>query len=163
MNTTITNYQNPLQTVKNERSIKLVQFSVGNLHLALAVDSVRKILRHTPVHGSGTSAFGIAHVGDTEVTVVDLSRKLFKVSQFIADDHRGYLILSLDSIGETFGIWVAETPTLIEIPLSKLRVLPESYRRSDTLAIASHVTVIPKGDSQVTVFLLDVDRSVDRA
>jgi purine-binding chemotaxis protein CheW len=162
MGNTVTNYQNPLQTVKHERTIKLLQFSVGSLQLSLPVDSVRKVLRHVPVHGSGTGAFGIAHIEDTEVTVIDLHKRLFKVSQFAPAGQKGYLILARDSSGETLGIWVTETPTLLDVGVSRTRVLPESYRRSDTLAIASHVTVLQQGESSITVFLLDVDRLIDR-
>ena len=36
------------------------------------------------------------------------------------------------------------------------RVLPDAYRRADTLEVASHVAVIPQGGVPLTVFLLDV-------
>jgi chemotaxis signal transduction protein len=162
MASTLTNYQNPLQTARNERTIKLLQFSIASLDLSLAVDSVRKVLRHIPVHGSGTGAFGVAHIDDREVTVIDLHKKLFKVSAYPPSGQKGYLILASSSGGETIGIPVTETPTLLDIVFSKLRVLPESYRRSDTLAIASHVAVIPDGEASRTIFLLDVDHLIDR-
>jgi purine-binding chemotaxis protein CheW len=38
-----------------------------------------------------------------------------------------------------------------------IRVLPESYRRSDTLEVASHVVVIGQEAAPLTLFLLDVD------
>jgi purine-binding chemotaxis protein CheW len=93
--------------------------------------------------------------------VIDLHKKLFKVSQSQISGQKGYLIIVLNSLGEYFGIWVQETPTLQDIALSQLRVLPESYRRSDTLAIASHVMVIPQENNSKTVFLLDVDQLLD--
>jgi purine-binding chemotaxis protein CheW len=161
MNNPTTNYQDPSRAVKNERSIKLLQFSVGKLQLALPVAPVRKVIRHIPVHGSGSSAFGIAHVEDTEITVVDLPRILFKTPRSPGPEWKGYLILALNSTGETLGLWVEETPSLLDIPLSRLRVLPESYRRSDTLAIASHVTVIERDGLSLTVFLLDLERLLE--
>ncbi|NES01156.1 MAG: chemotaxis protein CheW, partial [Symploca sp. SIO1B1] len=42
-------------------------------------------------------------------------------------------------------------------PLSQIRILPESYRRADTLDIASHVAVINQAGVALTVFLLDVE------
>jgi purine-binding chemotaxis protein CheW len=45
----------------------------------------------------------------------------------------------------------------MEIPLSAIRLLPESYRRADTLEVASHVAVIPQDKESITIFLLDVD------
>jgi purine-binding chemotaxis protein CheW len=46
----------------------------------------------------------------------------------------------------------------MEVPLSTIRVLPESYRRADTLEVASHVAVIPQEAGSLSVFLLDVDQ-----
>jgi purine-binding chemotaxis protein CheW len=63
-----------------------------------------------------------------------------------------------NTIGELYGIPVADSPLLIEVPLSRIRVLPESYRRANTLDLASHVAVIPQEGAPLTVFLLDVDR-----
>jgi purine-binding chemotaxis protein CheW len=161
MNTTLTNYQNPLQTVNQESWVKLLLFSLGSLNLALPIDCVKKVVNYTPVYGSGLSAFGVANIDNKELTVIDLYKKLFKVSQSQISGQKGYLIIVLNSLGEYFGIWVQETPTLQDIVLSQLRVLPESYRRSDTLAIASHVMVIPQENNSKTVFLLDVDQLLD--
>jgi purine-binding chemotaxis protein CheW len=66
-------------------------------------------------------------------------------------------VLVKNTTGELYGIPVADTPTLMEVPSSMVRVLPESYRRADTIEVARHVAVIPKGETQLTVFLLDVD------
>lgn len=163
MDTTLTNYQNPLQTVNNDRWLKLLLFSLGNLNLALPIDAVKKVINYTPIHGSGLSSFGIANIDNQELTVIDLHKKLFKVSQTQISGEKGYLILVINSLGEYFGIWVQETPTLQDIPLSQLRVLPESYRRSDTLYIASHVMVIPQKNNPKTVFLLDIDRLLNNS
>lgn len=161
MNTTLTNYQNPLQTVNKESWLKLLMFSLGNLNLALPIDAVKKVVNYTPIHGSGLSAFGVANIDNQELTVIDLHKKLFQVSQTQMSEKKGYLIIVVNSLEEYFGIWVQETPTLQDIPLSQLRVLPESYRRSDTLYIASHVMVIPQENNPKTVFLLDIDQLLD--
>jgi len=59
--------------------------------------------------------------------------------------------------GELYGVPVADAPILIDVPLSAIRLLPESYRRSDTVNIARHVAVIPQDSGAKTIFLLDVD------
>jgi chemotaxis signal transduction protein len=145
---------------QNNRTIKLLTFGVGQLNLALPVDIVKKVINYTTIYSSGLNHMGVAHIDDREVTVIDLHKRLYKVSQPMGSDSRGYLILSRNNLGEPFAIWVAKTPTLQDVLMSKVRALPESYRRSDTLEIASHVTVIQQKDESVTVFLLDVDRLV---
>jgi purine-binding chemotaxis protein CheW len=137
--------------------LKLVVFSMGGLNLALRIESVYKVVNHTPVYSSGLNHVGVAHMGEREVTVVDLYWRFFKGSQTHELSTTGYLVIVKNTTGELYGIPVAKTPVLIEVPLSMIRVLPESYRRADTLEVASHVAVIPQEGAPLTVFLLDVD------
>ncbi len=137
--------------------LKLVVFGIGSLNLALRIESVYKVLNHTSVYSSGLNHVGVAHVGDGEVTVVDLYRRFFKSNQTSESNPSSYLVLVKNTTGELYGIPVADTPVLMEVPLSTIRVLPESYRRADTLEVASHVAVIHQEGTPLTVFLLDVD------
>lgn len=156
MNNNFTNYQNPLQKKQVTKSLKFLLFKVGKLNLALSINEVQKVIQYTPVYGSGLSFFGVAHLGEQEITVVDLHKRLFNESQAIQSGTKGYLILAKNKEGESFCIWIGEAPTLIDVPINQIRELPESYRRADTLKIASHVTVLQDKES-LTVFILDVD------
>lgn len=138
--------------------LKLLVFSMGNLNLALPIESVYKVVNHTPVYSSGLLPVGVTHLGDGEVTVVDLYQRFFKTSQISESNPSGYLVIVQNTTGELYGIPVAEAPVLHEVPLSQIRVLPESYRRADTLDVASHVALISQDVTPVTVFLLDVER-----
>jgi purine-binding chemotaxis protein CheW len=144
----------------NQRSLKLTIFSVGKLNLALSVDIVKKVINYTPIYGSGLNHMGVARVDDREITVVDLHKRLFNVSQPLPSGSQGYLVIARNSIGETFGILVAQPPTLQDVSMSQIRALPASYRHADTLEVVSHVTVISQKDQSLTVFILDVDRLV---
>jgi purine-binding chemotaxis protein CheW len=145
---------------QSSRSLKLLIFSIGKLNLALPVEIVKKVLDSAPVYGSGLNHMGIARIDDHEITVVDLHKRLFHVSQQLSSDSRVYTIVARNSVGESFGILVGQTPTLQDVSLSQIRALPASYRRADTLEIASHVTVIAQKEESLTVFLLDPDRLV---
>lgn len=143
-----------------KKLLKLLVFRIGNLNFALPIESVKKVINYTQVYSSGLGHLGVAHVGEQEITVIDLHKRLFKSTQQIQDGSQSYLIIAKNSISENFGILVEQTPSLIDVPSSQIRALPESYRRADTLEIASHVTVIPQESESLTVFLLDVDRLV---
>lgn len=145
-------------TIEPAPVLKLIVFGIGNLNLALPIESVYKVINRTPVYGSGLRSVGVAHVDDGQVTVVDLYRRFFQSSQTSESDSGGYLVIVKNTTGELYGIPVTDTPTLIEVPSSTIRVLPDSYRHSDTLEVASHVTVIPQEAESLTVFLLDVAR-----
>jgi len=150
---------NPLESQNSQQQIiKLVVFPVGSLTVAFSIQSVQKVINYTQVYGSGLSHIGVAHLEDREITVIDLHKRLFNRSQPIESEKKAYLILAKNSLGEQFGIIVNQTPALLDISLSSIRILPESYRRADTLEIASHVTVIPQETGTQTIFILDSDR-----
>ena len=142
---------------QKKKTLKLLVFKIGKLNLALQLNWVTRILNNLPVYSSGLSYFGIAHVDNREVTVIDLHQRLFK-SKLIDDaELYSYLIIAQNQNREEFGIPLMETPNLMDINRDNVRVLPESYRRSDTLAIASHVAVIPQPSGSMTIFILDVN------
>ena len=149
----------PSRTQQATSVLKFVVFSMGSLSLALRIESVYKVVNHTSTYSSGIGAVGVTHLGEGEITVVDLHRRFFQASQLDEASPSIYLVVVQNTTGELYGIPVAETPALIEVPLSMIRVLPESYRRADTLDVASHVAVIPQDNgTSLTIFLLDVDR-----
>ncbi|GBF81980.1 chemotaxis protein CheW [Aphanothece sacrum] len=139
---------------------KLLMFQMGKLNLALPVESVKKIIHYTPMQGSGTTPVGIIHIDNQEITSIDLHKRLFKVSRKNQSESRQFMIIAKDSTDELFALVVGETPSLVNIPISQIRVLPDSYRRGDTLDVASHVIMIKQEDQSLTVFILDVDRLV---
>ncbi|ELR98794.1 chemotaxis protein CheW [Gloeocapsa sp. PCC 73106] len=144
----------------NNKLLKIVLFKVGSLYLAFNIDAVQKVTRYTPVLSSGLNHFGVVSLDDREITVVDLHKRLFHTPQPRPTTTGGYLLLVKNSQGESFAIVVGETPSLIDVPTSQVRALPESYRRADTLEIATHVTILSRGGEKLTAFLLDTDQLV---
>lgn len=130
---------------------KVVVFGMGNVNLALPSDAVYKVTNQTAVSGTGLSGVGIAHIGDRQVTIIELHRRFFAPKG-------KYLIVVESKQGELFGIPVAAVPTLMDIPKARIQALPESYRHADMLAIASHVCYIPQEETPLTIFLLDVEQ-----
>ncbi len=150
-----------ITTSTSNSLLKLLVFEIGKLTLALPVEQIKKVVKYTSVYGSGLSHINLTHLDDREVTIVDLSQKLFNKSQIDRANFDGYFIITKDIISESIGILVSKMPTLIDVSLSQIRLLPNSYRHSDTLEIASHVTVISrKSTPSVTIFILDLDRLI---
>lgn len=154
----------PQELKKNTQKIKLLVFPIANLNVALHIDNVQKIVNYSTIFGSGLNHFGLVNLGDEEIIVIDLHKKLFNKSEILHKDDKKYLLLALNSVGETFGILIKNAPELYDIPLNMIRVLPPSYRRADTLKIASHVTVIEtenmENEEQKTIFILDPDELI---
>ncbi len=151
----------PQQTTRNIEKIKLLVFSIGNLKAALHIDSVQKIVNYTTIFGSGLNHFGLVTLGEEEIIVIDLHKKLFNKSEILQEEDKKYLLLASNSVGETFGILIKNAPELYDIPLNTIRIIPPSYRRADTLKIASHVTVIhSEEEEEKTIFILDPDELI---
>lgn len=163
MNSTISNEPplefEELETARAVPTLKVLMFSVGSLNLGLRIESIHKVLNSTQVHGSGENWVGLVHLGDREVTVLDLKRRLFPSQTNSDNTPKGYLIIIQNAKKELYGIPVEIVPALVDVPLPNLRVLPESFRHADTLGIASHVAVVTESESetQMTLFLLDTE------
>ena len=142
-------------SAKTNSLIKLLVFEIGKLTLALPILQVQKVVKQNEVHGSGLSHVNLTHLAEQEVAVVDLHQKLFGVSITQAEA-TGYFIISKNIAGEPLGIVVSQAPTLIDVQREQIRLLPDSYRRADTLSIASHVAIIPQEKTTLTIFILDL-------
>lgn len=142
------------------QSLQLVVFEIGTLKFALPIEFTYKIVNYKAMHGSGLNHIGVTHVDNFEVTVVDLHRRFFQAKQAQESPTTNCLVIVQSPKGELFGIPTVDIPTLMEVPISMIRVLPDSYRRADTLDLAKYVVVVPQETGTLTIFLLDIDRLV---
>lgn len=149
---------------KNEKTnkiIKLLVFTIKNLHAGLHIDTVQKVVNYSTVYSSGLNDYGVVNLDNQEVTVIDLHKRLFNTPQSLSETGKKYLLLAQNTVAETFAILITETPSLYDISLDNIRALPASYRQADTLKIASHVTVISQENQpDLTIFILDPDELV---
>lgn len=82
-----------------------------------------------------------------------------------------FLIIVKTPGGEACAIPVDKLPTMIDLPLSTIRKLPESYSQSYFFSMANYVAVSqwPKGHAtrteaeKLTIFLLDLERALSVA
>lgn len=148
------------QDAKSDRvaTVKMIVFTVGNFDLALPIEIVHKVLNQLPVYGSGLNGVGVAHVGEFEVTVIDLHRQLFQSSIINETSQKGYLLILHSKGGDLYGIPVASVPVLMDLPLASIRVLPDSYRSGDILQMATHVCYLPDEEPPLTIFLVNPEQ-----
>ena len=138
--------------INTEQTLKLIVMKLGQLTIACRIKSVYKVVRQAQIHSSGLGHTGITYLDNKTVTVVDLHQKLFQVSM---SEEEGYFVVLSATSGELIAIPVATSPNLMDVRYDHIKVLPDSYRHSDTLNIASHIAIIPDEEKSLTVFLLD--------
>lgn len=134
--------------------LRLIVMSLGKLTFACRIETVYKVVKYSQIHSSGLGYTGLTHLEGQAVIVIDLYRKLFQVS---FPEEQGYFVIVKPQKGDLIAIPVATSPNLMDVLREHVRVLPESYRQSDTLDIASHVAVVPYNDETLTIFILDAN------
>jgi purine-binding chemotaxis protein CheW len=141
-------------------TLRVVTFPVGELTLAVPIQAVYRVLSQIPIAGSGERGVGVAHLEDYELTVFDLEYKLFTKPRETGIVHApmGSHVIVVQSQGEALGLLVKQAPTLMNLARDRVRVLPASYRKTDTLGFCSHVAVLQEEKETITVFLLDVEQ-----
>jgi chemotaxis signal transduction protein len=144
-----------------QKNMKVVMFAIGSIHCAINIFSIYKIVSSTKLYGEDNHWVSMMRVDDREVTVIDLHRRLFPNDPSVSNSRPSYIAILQNSQGEMYGLPVRGMPSLIEIGVDNIRVLPASFRQANALGMASHVAVVPQPSGQLTVFLLDVDRLLD--
>jgi len=141
-----------LSNKKKEETLKFLIFSLGNLNLAMGIDSVVRIIPLPKIHRSGNKLLGITTYEDQEVLVIDLYKQIYNQETNLA---KGFLVIFAGK-HSLYGITITALPNVEDVPVHKLQPVPSEYRDRDTLGIASHMmqVSIKKSDPQ-TVFLLD--------
>lgn len=142
----------PLVPATALKSLRLIVINIGKLTLACRIETVYKVVNRSQIHSSGLGPTGLTHVDGHTLVVIDLHRKLFNVS--IAGEP-GYFVIVKSHGDNLVAIPVTTAPNLIDVQREQIRLLPQSYRKSDTLGIASHVAVVSNGGESLTLFIID--------
>ena len=137
---------------KKEEKLKFLIFTMGNLNLAMGIDSVVRIIPLPKIHRSGDKLLGIAMYENQEVLVIDLYKRIYDQETNMT---KGFLVIFAGK-KSLCGITIATLPNVEDVPLLNLQAVTSEYRDRDTLGIASHIMQIPiKKSEPQTVFLLD--------
>jgi len=143
-----------LSNKKKEEMLKFLIFTMGNLNLAIGINSVMRIIPLPKIHRSGDKLLGITTYEDQEVLVIDLYKRIYDQETNLT---KGFLVIFIGK-NSVYGIAIATLPNVEDVPVSIIQPVPPAYRDRDTLGIASHMmqVSIKKSEPQ-TVFLLDCE------
>ena len=62
------------------------------------------------------------------------------------------VVFDIDEV--SFGIPIDTVPTLVCIPLDLIRTLPDDFRTTNPVGIASHIAMISNSTTALTIFIL---------
>lgn len=142
-----------LETKDKTATLRLLTFVVGNLHLAIRLDGVKKVTPMPQVYKSGAQKFlGLTQVDDQEVIVLDLCQKLLGQS---TPKSSGFLAV-VQTQDTRYGFTALDLPIMREVPEADFCPIPKDYRDNDALGISEQMaTIVLENGEETSLFLLD--------
>jgi hypothetical protein len=128
-------------TAQESATIDLIVFDVGEVSFGISLGKVDRVIEKP----ADCQDFNIG----TGTQILDLHHRLFGSS--IANP-TAMVIFRSDGL---YGIPLDTTPTLIAVPLDRIRILPNEFRHDNSLDIASHIAMISTPTAELTIFILD--------
>jgi hypothetical protein len=127
-------------TKKIEATIELIVFNLGEVSFGIPMTKIDRVVNKTNLDRDFNLSAG--------VEILDLHDRLFGSSIVNAT---AMVIFRGDRLT---GIPIDTTPTLISVPLDRIRILPDEFRTSSPLGIASHIAMISDFGIDSTIFII---------
>lgn len=144
------------------KTCRTVVFSIAGHSLALPLAAVLKVIPRSAVLHNQVADASLVYLDQQPITLLNLHPLL----SYIPASHRTsvskksgqfLLIVGLDEESQ-WAIPVDESPTLLELPLSSVRLLPAAYRQA-IQNIACHVAVLNHALTSFTLLLLNLKQA----
>ncbi len=129
---------------------KLVSFELGNVHYAVPIERVQRVVKDFEPYGFLDSGQSLVRHQEELITLINLS-KIFPSSRSIADCN--YLIVCTFNEGDRLGIPIPDMPKILEIPEESFCEIPELYRQQQLPPVIEKLIRVPDGSE---VFYLNL-------
>ena len=135
---------NPLSetTDRVQLTIELIIFDIGEVNFGIPITKIDRIISN--IH------LGKDYTLTQNVEILDLHHRLagVEISNLTA------IVIFMGNDQQLQGIPIETTPTLISVPLDRIRTLPSEFRTNNLLGIASHIAMISTPIAESTIFIL---------
>jgi hypothetical protein len=136
-------------------SIRVLLAPLKNLWVAIPMTAVRKIMRTADVLSPGKSLPQYIQVDDLATKVINLYEQIYGSMN---PDPESHLVALEMPDGQGFSIPLTKLPTILDIDTTTIRSIPADYRDLYLLDVASHITLLQQGKTEITVFLIDPEK-----
>jgi hypothetical protein len=123
-----------------EPTIELIIFDLGEISFGIPMSKIGRVINNLTQADLQL---------DPAIELLDLHHRLFGTS---ITDPTAMVIFKSD---RSYWIPINSPPTLIDIPLDRVRILPAEFRTNSPLGIASHIAMTAIGDNKLTIFILE--------
>ncbi len=136
-----TNLLSPIAPVSSI-SIELVVFEIAEVSFGIPMPKINRVISNI--------FLGEDYSLTQDVEIVDLHHRLTGIE--IANFNAIAIFTSTD--GQLYGIPIETVPSLMTIPIDRIRTIPQDLRTKNPLGIASHIAIIANADLELTIFIL---------
>jgi purine-binding chemotaxis protein CheW len=147
----INTYPNPVKNLWNDSqvidtaTVELANFDIGIAYFGLPIFNIDRIVNLNNTNNNFNSQLA-------GVEILDLHHQLFGMS--LSDPTTWIIIKNLDD--RSYVIPTDTLPTLTYVSIDRIRILPDDFRTTNPLGIATHIAMV----GERTTFIL-TDRSLN--
>ena len=129
-----------IETIEKAATIELIIFDIGKVSFGIPMTKIDRVITK--------ATFDKDFEIESEIEILDLHHRLFASS---IGNPTEIVILNTDRL---YAIPIDSTPTLIDVPLDRLRIIPAEFRTNNPLGIASHLAIFSTSNAELTIFIL---------
>ena len=151
-------------------SCKVVAFQIRDHWLALPTPAVLKIARLPTSTNGGAELEGLTVWNNSPLAFLDLhslleakqNKQSLPPANWSSEYLLRFVIIAQSQVTEPCAIPVDAPPTLMEIPLSEIKMLPSHYHQAIG-GIAEHIAVLSHQGSALSILLLNLQQALNRS
>jgi hypothetical protein len=126
-----------------------------NLWVAVPMDMVRKIMRIADLMLETEVLPPIVEIDDLSAQVVHLYEHIYGIANPEGNSH--LVAIQLEN-GQGFALPMTRLPIILNLETEAIKPIPIEYRDLYTLEIASHITQLKQGKTNITIFILAMEK-----
>jgi chemotaxis protein histidine kinase CheA len=156
MSLTITPVSPLASSALSQDSVRVITFTIANHQLALPMNAIAKVVNCPPQIAKSASNIELFHFGNHSITVLNLHNHFKQPTT----TEGKFLVVTKQKKQELYALLVDTPPDLMDVSISAIRQLPESYRQRHSMSIASCVVVLPQVEDVTSIFVIDMEKAI---
>jgi chemotaxis signal transduction protein len=129
-------------TTPTALSVELISFEIDQIKFGMPIAKIERIISNIHLDQDYTLA--------QHIEIIDLQ----DLTTGIPITNPTAIVIFTDNLQRSCGIPINTVPELITLPLDRIRLLPQEFRNTNPLGIASHLAVISTPEAELTLFIL---------
>ena len=132
----------PESNARVKSTIELIVFDIGEVSFGIPITKINRVISSIFIGED----FSLTQ----DVEILDLHHQLTGVSLSTPNA----IAIFTGERQQLYGIPIDTVPTIVCVPLDRIRTLPTELRTNSSIGIASHVAMVSEPELELTIFIL---------